>query len=124
MKETKEPLAKFQAKVNKDGRVSIPKQIKDVLGFESDDYLKVIIRKINAAKEEGIIYVYGQAFVVLRVGIRGYIVIPQKIRRDLGLKPNESVEIVILDYYPSTTDPQELEKLSSSTRFRYLFLDV
>ena len=124
MKETKEPLAKFQAKVNKDGRVSIPKQIKDVLGFESDDYLKVIIRKINAAKEEGIIYVYGQAFVVLRVGIRGYIVIPQKIRRDLGLKPNESVEIVILDYYSSTTDPQELEKLSSSTRFRYLFLDV
>ena len=124
MKEATEPLAKFQAKVNKDGRVSIPKQIKDVLGFESDDYLKVIIRKINAAKEEGIIYVYGQAFVVLRVGIRGYIVIPQKIRRDLGLKPNESVEIVILDYYPSTTDPQELEKLSSSTRFRYLFLDV
>ena len=124
MKEAKEPLAKFQAKVNKDGRVSIPKQIKDVLGFESDDYLKVIIRKINAAKEEGIIYVHGQAFVVLRVGIRGYIVIPQKIRRDLGLKPNESVEIVILDYYPSTTDPQELEKLSSSTRFRYLFLDV
>jgi AbrB family looped-hinge helix DNA binding protein len=124
MKETKEPLAKFQARVNKDGRVSIPKQIKDVLGFEADDYLKVIIRKINAAKEEGIIYVYGQAFLVLRVGIRGYIVIPQKIRRDLGLKPNESVEIVILDYYPSTTDPQELEKLSTSTRFRYLFLDV
>jgi len=124
MKEAKEPLAKFQAKMNKDGRVSLPKQIKDVLGFESDDYLKVIIRKIQAEKDEGVIYVYGQAFVILRVGIRGYIVIPQKVRRDLNLEPNDSVEIVILDYYPSTTDSQDLEKLSSSTRFRYLFLNV
>jgi len=118
MKEAKEPLAKFQAKVNKDGRVSIPKQIKDVLGFESDDYLKVIIRKIKATKEEGIIYVYSQAFVVLRVGIRGYIVIPQKIRRDLDLKPNESVEIVILDYYPSTTDSSYIGEIG--IRYREL----
>lgn len=124
MKESKEPLAKFQAKMNKDGRVSLPKQIKDVLGLESDDYLKVIIRKIKAEKSEGIIYVYGQEFAILRVGIRGYVVIPQKVRRDLNLKPNDSVEIVILDYYPSTTDPRDLEKLSSSTRFRYLFLNV
>ncbi len=124
MKETKEPLAKFQARMNKDGRVSLPKQIKDVLGFESDDYLKVIIRKIKTEKSQGIIYVYGQEFAILRVGIRGYVVIPQKVRRDLNLKPNDSVEVVILDYYPSTTDPQDLETLSSSTRFRYLFLDV
>ncbi|WP_297489387.1 AbrB family transcriptional regulator [Thermococcus sp.] len=124
MKETKEPLAKFQAKVNKDGRVSIPKQIKDVLRLEPDDYLKIIIRKIQTNKEEGVIYVYGQAFVVVRVGIRGYIVIPQRIRRDLTLGTNESIEVVILDYYPSTTDPKELEKLTSSARFKYLFLDV
>jgi len=124
MKETKEPLAKFQAKINKDGRVSLPKQIKDVLGLESDDYLKVIVRKIKAEKEEGIIYVYGQEFAILRVGIRGYVVIPQKIRKQLKLKPNDSVEIVVLDYYPSTTDPRNIEKLTESTRFKYLFLDV
>ena len=124
MKESREPLAKFQAKMNKDGRVSLPKQIKDVLGLESDDYLKVIVRKIKAEKDEGIIYVYGQEFAILRVGIRGYIVIPQKVRRQLELKPNDSVEIVILDYYPSTTDSKNIEKLTEATRFRYLFLDV
>ena len=124
MKETKEPLAKFQAKMNKDGRVSLPKQIKDVLGFEPDDYLKVIVRKIRTDKEEGVIYVYGQEFAILRVGIRGYVVIPQKVRKQLELRPNDSVEIVVLDYYPSTTDPKSIEKLTEVTRFKYLFLDV
>ncbi|WP_297555873.1 AbrB/MazE/SpoVT family DNA-binding domain-containing protein [Thermococcus sp.] len=116
MKESKEPLAKFQAKMNKDGRVSLPKQIKDVLGLESDDYLKVIIRKIKAEKSEGIIYVYGQEFAILRVGIRGYVVIPQKVRRDLNLKPNDSVEIVILDYYPSTTDSSYISEIGIKYR--------
>jgi len=122
MKETKEPLAKFQARMNKDGRVSLPKQIKDVLGFESDDYLKVIIRKIKTEKSQGIIYVYGQEFAILRVGIRGYVVIPQKVRRQLKLKPNDSVEMVILDYYLSTTDPKNIENLTEATRFRYLLI--
>jgi len=116
VKESKEPLAKFQAKMNKDGRVSLPKQIKDVLGLESDDYLKVIIRKIKAEKSEGIIYVYGQEFAILRVGIRGYVVIPQKVRRDLNLKPNDSVEIVILDYYPSTTDSSYISEIGIKYR--------
>lgn len=47
--------------------------------------------------------------------------VPQKVRRQLKLKPDDSVEIVILDYYPSTTDPQNIGKLTEATRFKYLF---
>ncbi|HHI00542.1 MAG TPA: AbrB family transcriptional regulator, partial [Thermococcus litoralis] len=43
MKESKEPLAKFQAKVNKDGRITIPRPILETFGLKQNDYVKVLI---------------------------------------------------------------------------------
>ena len=97
MKETKEPLAKFQAKVNKDGRITIPRPILETFGLKQNDYVKVLIRKIEISDKT--LTVIAQAVLAVKIGKYGAITLPKRLMRELELKENEPVEVMILDYY-------------------------
>ncbi len=126
MKETKEPLAKFQAKVNKDGRVTIPRPILETLGLKQNDYVKILLRKIEISDK--IITVTAQAVLAVKIGRNGAITIPKRLMRELELKENMSVEIIILDYYKfeelvSEKGKELLTRLQSRNNYKLLSPD-
>ncbi|MFA4647530.1 hypothetical protein P8X24_09820 [Pyrococcus kukulkanii] len=116
-KETREPLAKFQARIDRDGRLIIPRYIRDALNIEQGDYVKIILRKINVNLEERTIYVLNQAQVISKVGRKGAVHIPNDLRGDLNIQPDELVEVILLDFYKRKV-PDE------NTQFKYVFLNV
>jgi bifunctional DNA-binding transcriptional regulator/antitoxin component of YhaV-PrlF toxin-antitoxin module len=97
MKETKEPLAKFQARVNKDNRVTIPRPILEAFGLKQNDYVKVLIRKIEISDKT--VTVIAQALLAVKIGKYGAITLPKKLVKEFELKENESIEVIILEYY-------------------------
>ena len=127
MKETKESLAKFQAKVNKDGRVSIPRPILETLGLKQNDYVKVLLRKIEISDKT--ITVTAQAVLAVKIGRNGAITLPKKLMREFEIKENEPVEIVILDYYKfeelvSEKGKELLSRLQSRNNYKVLPTDT
>ncbi len=126
MKEAKEPLAKFQAKVNKDGRITIPRPILESLGLKQNDYVKVLLRKIEISGKT--ITVTTQAVLAVRIGRNGAISLPKKLVREFELKENEPVEVIILDYYKfdelvSEKGKELLSKLQSRDNYKILPTD-
>ena len=117
MKETKEPLAKFQARLDKDGRLVIPRYIRDTLNILQGDYVKVIVRKIQIDFSERVVYVSGQRQVISKVGRKGAVYVPLDVRKQLNIEPDELIEIVLVDFYKSTVS-------DTNSQFRYIFLDV
>jgi len=126
MKETKEPLAKFQAKVNKDGRITIPRPILETFGLKQNDYVKVLIRKIEISDKT--ITVTAQAVLAVKIGKYGAITLPKKLMREFELKENEPVEVIILDYYKfeelvSEKGKELLSRLQSRNNYKILPTD-
>lgn len=117
MKESKEPLAKFHARLDKDGRLVIPRYIRDTLKIERGDYVKLIVRKIKIDFQDKTIFVKSQKQIISKIGRKGTAYIPNEIRRDLNIEPNELVEIVLLDIFKSEVPDKE-------SNFKYIFLDV
>lgn len=127
MKEAKEPLAKFQAKVNKDGRVTIPRPILETLGLKQNDYVKVLLRKIEISDKT--ITVTAQAVLAVKIGRNGAITLPKKLMREFKIKENEPVEIVILDYYKfeelvSEKGRELLSRLQARNNYKVLPTDT
>jgi len=127
MKETKEPLAKFQAKVNKDGRITIPRPILETFGLKQNDYVKVLIRKIEISDKT--IAVTAQAVLAVKIGRNGAITLPKKLMREFEIKENEPVEVVILDYYKfeelvSEKGRELLSRLQSRNNYKVLPTDM
>ena len=127
MKETKEPLAKFQAKVNKDGRVTIPRPILETLGLKQNDYVKVLLRKIEISGKT--ITVTAQAVLAVKIGKYGAITLPKKLIKEFELKENEAVEVIILDYYKfdelvSEKGKELLSRLQSRNNYKVLPTDT
>jgi len=96
MKETKEPLAKFHARLDPKGRVLIPKGDREILGIEGNDYVEALIRKIEVNNESKVVQILGSAFIIAKVGVRGYIVVPTNARVELNLSYGDVVEVLIL----------------------------
>lgn len=127
MKETKEPLAKFQAKVNKDGRVTIPRPILDTLKLKQNDYVKVLVRKIEM--QDKVIKVLSQALLTVKIGRNGAIALPKSLIREFELRENEPIEILILDYYKleelvSDKGKELLTKLQSRSNYKVMPTDT
>lgn len=127
MKETKEPLAKFQATVNKDGRITIPRPILEAFGLRQNDYVKVLIRKIEISDKT--IVVTAQALLAVKIGRNGAIALPKKLMREFELKENEPVEVVILDYYKfeelvSEKGRELLSRLQARNNYKVLPTDT
>ena len=127
MKESREPLAKFQAKVNKDGRITIPRPILETFGLKQNDYVKVLIRKIEISDKT--ITVTAQAVLAVKIGKYGAITLPKKLMREFELKENEPVEVVILDYYKfeelvSEKGRELLSRLQSRNNYKVLPTDT
>ncbi|WP_054840104.1 AbrB/MazE/SpoVT family DNA-binding domain-containing protein [Thermococcus sp. JCM 11816] len=126
MKETKEPLAKFQARVNKDNRVTIPRPILEAFGLKQNDYVKVLIRKIEISDKT--VAVIAQALLAVKIGKYGAITLPKKLVKEFELKENEPVEVIILDYYKfeelvSEKGRELLSKLQSRNNYWILPTD-
>ncbi|WP_297437217.1 AbrB/MazE/SpoVT family DNA-binding domain-containing protein [Thermococcus sp.] len=96
MRESKEPLAKFHARLDPKGRVLIPKGDREVLGIEGNDYVEAVIRKIELNSESKVVQILGSAFIIAKVGVRGYIVVPTNARVELNLSHRDAVEVLIL----------------------------
>ena len=127
MKESREPLAKFQAKVNKDGRITIPRPILETFGLKQNDYVKVLIRKIEISDKT--IAVTAQAVLAVKIGRNGAITLPKKLMREFDIKDNEPVEVVILDYYKfeelvSEKGRELLSRLQSRNNYKVLPTDT
>ncbi|MFA4700153.1 AbrB/MazE/SpoVT family DNA-binding domain-containing protein [Pyrococcus kukulkanii] len=125
--ETIEPIAKFQGRINKDGRVTIPKQILNSFGIKQNDYVKVIVRKIEIVEKT--ITVLAQALLVVKIGKYGAITIPRKLIREMGLNESTQLEIILLDFYKfdelvSEKGKKLLLSLQSQANYRILPLDA
>ena len=117
MKEAKEPLAKFHARIDKDGRLIVPRYIRDTLQIEQGDYVKIIVRKIKINFPERVIYVSDQRQVISKIGRKGAVYIPNEIRKQLNINANELIEVILLDFYKSRVPDED-------TQFKYVFLKV
>ncbi|MCD6373381.1 MAG: AbrB/MazE/SpoVT family DNA-binding domain-containing protein [Thermococcus sp.] len=117
MKESREPLAKFHARVDKDGRLVIPRYIRDTLKIERGDYIKLIVRKIKIDFNDKTIFVETQKQIISKVGRKGTAYIPNEVRRSLNIEPDELVEVILLDIFKSEVPDNE-------SNFKYVFLDV
>lgn len=94
-----EPLAKFHAKLDKEGRVTIPKAIREALGLKKNDYVEVIIRKINIDYKNQKIYVIMQAYLITRMGTKGILFLPKDLQREMDLQTKEVVEILLVGFH-------------------------
>ena len=99
MKEAKEPLAKFHARLDKEGRVAIPKAIREALNINKNDYVEIIVRKIQIDSKNSTIKVLKQGYLITRVGARGLVFLPADLKRDFDLEEKDIVEILLLGYH-------------------------
>ena len=96
MREWQEPLIKFHARLDPKGRILIPKSDRETLGIRGNDYVEAIVRKITIDERSKIITILKSAYIIAKVGVRGYIVIPTNARVELGLSQGDIVEVLIL----------------------------
>lgn len=99
MKEAKEPLAKFHARLDKEGRVAIPKAIREALNINKNDYVEIVVRKIQIDSKTSTIKVLKQGYLITRVGARGLVFLPADLKRDFGLNEKDIVEILLIGYH-------------------------
>jgi AbrB family looped-hinge helix DNA binding protein len=108
-----EPLAKFHARLDVEGRIVVPKYVRDALGISPQDYLQISIRKVLIDSENKIIYILDEVQFVEQLQRRGSVRIPHKIRKSLELEPEDLVEVLIWDFYkPDEPKPH--------THFKYV----
>ena len=99
-----EPLAKFHARLDRDGRVTIPRHVRAVFHINKDDYIKATIRRVHVDLDLKTIFILGEdSGVIMRVGRGGMVTIPQKIREELQLDPGDLVEIIIENVFKLKT---------------------
>jgi len=115
MQQTPEPLAKFHAKVDKSGRIIIPKYIRDTYGIKPNDFVVLIIRKVSIDKKNRKVYVHSQFKFSGKVNERGVVVIPKQYRSRFTIEPGELVEVLLMDYH-------EPEETTPPTTYTYVFL--
>ncbi|WP_297555876.1 AbrB/MazE/SpoVT family DNA-binding domain-containing protein, partial [Thermococcus sp.] len=113
--------------VNKDGRITIPRPILETFGLKQNDYVKVLIRKIEISDKT--IAVTAQAVLAVKIGRYGAITLPKKLIREFEIKENEPVEVVILDYYKfeelvSEKGRELLSRLQSRNNYKVLPTDT
>lgn len=113
-----EPLAKFHAKLDKEGRVVIPKAIRDALGLDKNDYVEVIVRKIKIDKAKRQIIVLRQAYLITRIGTKGLIFLPADLKKQFELHERDIVEVVLYGFHKfdelvSEKGKQLLDKVQS-----------
>lgn len=94
-----EPLAKFHARLDKEGRVAIPKAIRDAFGLNKNDYVEVIIRKIEVDLNKKQVKVLRQAYLITRMGAKGLIFIPSDLKRQFDLHEKDIVEIILYGFH-------------------------
>ena len=113
-----EPLAKFHARLDKEGRVAVPKPIRDALNLSKNDYVEVIVRKIEIDHKAKQIRVLKQAYLITRLGAKGLIFLPSELKREFNLEEKEIVEIVLYGFHKfdelvSTKGKKLMEKMQS-----------
>ena len=104
MTEIAEPLAKFHARLDVSGRVTIPRHIRSVFRIHQNDYIKATIRRVNVDLGLKVIYVLGEEKdIIMRVGRAGMITIPQEVKEKLQLEPGDLVEVLLLNVFKLKT---------------------
>ncbi len=93
------PLAKFHARLDKEGRVAIPKAIRDALDLDKNDYVEVIIRKIEIDRVKRQIIVLRQAYLITRIGAKGLIFLPADLKKQFDLYERDIVEVVLYGFH-------------------------
>jgi len=94
-----EPLAKFHARVDVNGRILIPKYIRDTYGINPGDFVFLLVRIIQIDKESRKVYVLNQFKFSAKINARGLVVIPKHFRDQYDLKPETLVEVLLLDHH-------------------------
>ena len=94
-----EPLAKFHARLDKEGRVVIPKPIRDALNLTKNDYIEVVVRKIEIDHEKREIRILRQAYLITRLGTKGLIFLPSELKKQFDLKEKDIVEVVLYGFH-------------------------
>ncbi|AEC51597.1 putative protein Predicted transcription regulator, SpoVT/AbrB family [Pyrococcus sp. NA2] len=114
MQEAIEPLAKFHAKVDKSGRVIIPKYIRDIYEINQGDFVVMIVRKVRIDKKDRKVYVLRQVKFSAKVNERGVVVVPKQLREHLDIKPGDLLEVLLMDHYKSNEH-------AHTTTYTYIF---
>ncbi|MBO8175210.1 MAG: AbrB/MazE/SpoVT family DNA-binding domain-containing protein [Thermococcus sp.] len=120
-----EPLAKFHARLDKEGRVAIPKAIRDALKLSKNDYVEVVVRKIEIDTERRQIKVLRQAYLITRIGSKGLIFLPSDLKKQFDLHEKDIVEIVLYGFHKfdelvSDKGKQLLNKMQSAGKWAEL----
>ena len=90
MKETKEPLAKFHAKITRGGQFTFPYYTREYYDLSIGDFVEFIVR----AKDVDL-----RGLFIARLGDKGAITIPKEIRQELSIKQGDIVELIVVKVY-------------------------
>ncbi len=120
MKETKEPLAKFHAKITRGGQFTFPLYTRIYHNLNIGDYVELIIR---AKKDDDIL----RGMFIARVVDKGNITIPKGLREAMGLEKDSVVEVIVVKAYrlneilgEQGESIQQLSSLLSSSDYNFL----
>ncbi len=119
MKETKEPLAKFHAKVTRGGQFTFPLWTRLYHNLDVGDYVELIIR---VKQGDGV----SRGMFVAKVVDKGNITIPKGLRDQMGIKKDSIVEVLVIKAYRLKDlfgDRSELIKQLSLTKYKLLTKD-
>ncbi|WP_297090880.1 AbrB/MazE/SpoVT family DNA-binding domain-containing protein [Thermococcus sp.] len=94
-----EPLAKFHARLDKEGRIAVPKAIRDALNLAKNDYIEVVIRKVEIDHTKREIRILRQAYLITRLGAKGLIFLPSELKKQFDLKEKDIVEVVLYGFH-------------------------
>ena len=87
-----DPIAIYYARLMRNGRIIIPEATRTFLRIKEGDYVDLQIRP--AQKEVS-------ARFIGKLGKRGLVAIPKRIREKLALVPGNWLEVTLLQVYPS-----------------------
>ena len=116
MSNTKEPLAKFHAKVTRGGQFTFPLWTRVYHELDVGDYVELVIR---VKRGEDIL----RGLFVARLVDKGNITIPKGLRDEMGIKKDTVIEVLVVRAYRLKDllgDRSEIIKQLSLSKYKLL----
>ena len=116
MKEAKEPLAKFHAKVTRGGQFTFPLWTRIYHDLDVGDYVELIIRVKKGTEIK-------RGMFIARLVDKGNITIPKGLRKEMGIERDTITEILVIKAYRIKElfgDRSDLIKQLSLSKYKLL----
>lgn len=70
---------------------------REVFGLKRGDILEIIVRSFDVIN--GKIHIKKRAYILVRLSSKGLITIPEEVRRELGISPGDTVEVLLVGFH-------------------------